>query len=369
MPVVAVGAIAAVIAALMALLLLYGSAALTKMVANLIPNWHIPGLGNIRGFALGAANAALHTIAGWLDSAVGLAAHWILAPWHILNQLFAKVIAAEHALYHAILAVRHLAGVLYARATALAYRLARDAQGFARALFAAAELAARALFAQAMATITRLINDVIGLVHAVLATAQAYALGLFNSAAALVFRLVTDVERFASALFAQAIAHAEARFAQAIAHAEAVARSAAAAAIGILTTDIAHAVHIPWVQITDEVKALEGVIATDLPDLGALVRAIPRAVPLDIATTLAGVLAIDRVAIKYLEECGIPNCKNLGGLGKDLLKLLELVGGAGLLAYLAAMVHDPGGTADETDRVLSGLVQDTVTGFRDLIGV
>lgn len=369
MPVVAVGAVAAVVAALMALLLLYGSAALARMVANLIPNWHLPGLGNIRSFVLGAANAALHTVAGWLDAAVGNAANWVLAPWHILNALIAKVASVGHSIYHAILAARLLAHTIYTALLHFVGARIATVEHLAYYLYAAAIALTHSVYATLLHFVGQRIASVVHYAEFLYAAAKAYAAGVYSTLLHFVGERVSALEHYAQVLTREAIAYADLRFTQAIHYAEAIAKTTATAAIGVLTTDIAHAIHIPWIDIRDEVAVLEGVIATDLPDVGALVRAIPKAVPLDIAATMTGVLAIDRMMLKYLQECGIPNCKNLGGLGKDLLKLLELVGGAGLLAYLAAMVHDPVGTADETDRVLSGLVEGTVTTFRDLIGV
>jgi len=368
MPVVAVGAVAVVIAALMALLLLYGSAALAKMVANLIPSWHIPGLGNIRSFVLGAANAALRTVAGWLDAAVSPVAHWILAPWHVMNNLYAKLISLGHSLYHAILAARALIHTVYSSLLHFIGTTALTLEHYALSLYHRAISYAHGVYSTLLHFIGERIAAVLAVADSLYHLALSYAAGVYSTLLHFISERVGALEHYAQALTAEALAYADLRFHQAEAYAKGIAETTVTAALGILTTDIAHAIHIPWIDIRDEVAVLEGVIATDLPDIGALVRAIPRAIPADIAATMAGVLAIDRVMIKYLEECGIPNCKNLGALGKDLLKLLELVGGAGLLAYIAAMVHSPVQTADETDRILSGLVQDTVGAFRDLIG-
>jgi len=139
--------------------------------------------------------------------------------------------------------------------------------------------------------------------------------------------------------------------------AAAYANAAAAGAVGALVTDVTTAVHGEWIAITDEVKALEGVIATDLPDIGALVRAIPRAVPIDIAAAITGTMAIDRVLLRYLEKCGIPNCKNLGGFGNLLKDLINVAEGAALLGLLAQAVRDPEGTAAELDSVIGGTVR------------
>lgn len=368
MPVVAVGAVAAVIAALMALLLLYGAAALAKMVANLVPNWHIPGLGNIRSAVLGAANSALRTVAGWLDSAVGNVAHWILAPWHIMNAIYAKLISVGHSIYHAILAARLLAHTIY---KALLHFIAVEfatAIHLARYLYAQAIAFAHAVESTLLHFIAARVDSLIHLIDVLHAAAIAYAASIYSTLLHFVGERVSSLENLIGVSVAGALAEAHALYEQALAYARAIAHTTATAVVGALVTDVTNAVHADWVKITDEVAALEGVIATDLPDIGALVRAIPRAIPTDLAEVITGALAIEIPMIRFLRECGVPNCKNLGGFGKALQDLFGLAEGVALIGLIEAMVHDPQGTANETVTVLDGALHDTVNTFRDLIG-
>ena len=139
--------------------------------------------------------------------------------------------------------------------------------------------------------------------------------------------------------------------------------------VGIFSTDLGKVAAAEWVKITDDVAALEGVIATDLPDIAALARAIPRAIPRELADVIAGGLAIDALAIRYLRECGIPNCKNLHGFGKDLQGLFKLAEGAAFLGFLAYIITDPDGATRETEQVAGAILSDTIDGVRHLIGV
>ena len=303
MPVVALPAVGLVLAALMAVLLLYGAQQITRFIGHLIPDWHLPGLGSIRGAVLSGVNAALSATVAVFEAASAPVANFLLLPYHLASNLIGMALNVFAAGYNAMLR-------LLAHANHL-YNLARAAANAGEA--------------------------------AVLHEAQ----HLYNLA----------------------VARIEARFAQGLKYADAVALSTATAAVGALTTDVGKVAHAEWVAITDDVKALEGVIASDLPDIGALVRAIPRAVPLDIAGTIGGTLALERVLTRYLIDCGIPNCRNLGGLGRELADLLKLVEGAGFLAFLVAMVTDPDGTSREVNDVVAPIVVDTVNGARHLIGL
>src|SRR6266702_2344491 len=289
MPVVAVGAIGAVIAALLALLILYGIRALAQVVGHLVPDWSFPGLGNIRSHIVGAAQAALRGTAAWLDAAAGAAAGWVLAPWHVIRVFMDKVASLANSTYWMGSRLLHFAEHVYnvAQAEVVA------------ALSAATHLA------------QHVYNLAVAYAAAKVLTAIHFAEHVYN---------VTHAE------IAESLAAAKH-------YAGAIALSTATAVVGIFSTDLGKVAAAEWVKITDDVAALEGVIATDLPDIAALARAIPRAIPRELADVIAGGLAVDALAIRYLRECGIPNCKNLHGFGKDLQGLFKLAEGAAFLGF------------------------------------
>src|SRR6266576_3049928 len=70
MPILALAPIILVVAALMALLILYGAQAFGRAVAGILPNWHIPFLGNLRDVAMAGISIAISTIRGWLSSTI-----------------------------------------------------------------------------------------------------------------------------------------------------------------------------------------------------------------------------------------------------------------------------------------------------------
>src|SRR6266702_1706265 len=325
MPVVAVGAIGAVIAALLALLILYGIRALAQVVGHLVPDWSFPGLGNIRSHIVGAAQAALRGTAAWLDAAAGAAAGWVLAPWHVIRVFMDKVASLANSTYLMGSRLLHLVQHVYNLARAYATAKFTEAVHFAEHVYNVVRAYATAKFAEAVHFAEHVYNVVHAEVAESLAAAKHYA--------------------------------------------GAIALSTATAVVGIFSTDLGKVAAAEWVKITDDVAALEGVIATDLPDIGALARAIPRAIPRELADVIAGGLAVDALAIRYLRECGIPNCKNLHGFGKDLQRLFGLAEGAAFLGFLAYIITDPDGATRETEQVAGAILSDTIDGVRHLIGV
>src|SRR6266702_4513401 len=259
MPVVAVGAIGAVIAALLALLILYGIRALAQVVGHLVPDWSFPGLGNIRSHIVGAAQAALRGTAAWLDAAAGAAAGWVLAPWHVIRVFMDKVASLANSTYWMGSRLLHLVQHVYNLARAYAVAKFTEAVHFAEHVY----------------------NLAVAYAAAKVLTAIHFAEHVYN---------VTHAE------IAESLAAAKH-------YAGAIALSTATAVVGIFSTDLGKVAAAEWVKITDEVAALEGVIATDLPDIAALARAIPRAIPRELADVIAGGLAVDALAIRYLREC------------------------------------------------------------------
>jgi hypothetical protein len=347
MPIVAVGAIGAVIAALLALLVLYGINALARVVGNLAPDWSIPGLGNIRSHIIGAAQAALRGTAHFLDAAAGAAAGWVLAPWHVIRVFMDKLVAAGTATWHMGVRLQHFAEHVYNVARAYAAAKFTESIHFAEHVYNVARAYTVAKFTES--------------IH--------FAEHVYNAAIAYAAAKALAVTHFAQHVYN--VAHAEIANALAIAkhYADAIALSTATAVVGIFSTDLGKVAAAEWVKITDEIAALEGVLATDLPDIGALARAIPRAIPRELADVIAGGLAVDALAIRYLRECGIPNCRNLGGFGRLLQDLIGVVETGAILVLIEEAARHPEATARTMNELVGGPVRDAAHAVRELVGV
>lgn len=391
MPLLGLAALGPVFVGLMALLLIAGAVLLARLISHMLPDVSIPVLGNLRRIVAGAAGAALNAVMGWLDSAVGPVVNFLLLPYHLTSHLVAKVIALGQTIYNGLGALLHFAQHLYNLAVrwaearyhqaiswadhvynlAVAYAAARyrAAISWADHIYNLAVAYAAARAAQAISWADHVYNLAVGYAADLYRRAISWADHIFNLAVAYAAARAAQVELYAHALFTRAEVDLAHGVAAAERYALGVAESAAAHAAQVITTDVVHPVAATWGAVVDDVKALEQILATDLPDVGSLVRAIPRAVPADITAALAGVAAIDAVMVRYLRECGAPSCKSLSGLVKDLPRLFALAEGAGFLAFLAAMIADPDATSREVNDVVAPIVVDTVNGARHLIGL
>lgn len=391
MVVVALPALALIVVALLALLLLYSADKLGKFISSLMPDISFGWVGSLRGWVDGAISSAYNTVAGWVSASVGPIEKFFLIPYHIMSELYLKVIhtyesvynnlvlayryaehiynlAAQFALnyvHQAIAYTQHVYNLAVGEAESLATRAEHSAEGYALHLYDAAKAdildvahEAEALYAQAVQTAQSLAVQAESL-------AQSLAAGVASTALA----EVQAVQHLAQSLYADALDYADKLGAGVLSDAE----HYAAGAIGAAVTDIDHAVTGAvqgiWDGISTGVSDLEGALGVDLPDVGALVRAIPRAVPADIAAAIAGAYAMSAVAVRFMAECGVPNCKNLSKIGRELQALFSLVEGASFLAFIVGMVKDPQTTAQETVSLLSVIVKDELAAFRNLVGI
>ncbi len=134
----------------------------------------------------------------------------------------------------------------------------------------------------------------------------------------------------------------------------------------LLTTGISVPLSQIWDRVAQPAQALQGSITAEYPDIASLNPAIPSTVPLDLASALAGIAAITVPLTEFVNECGMPMCKNLSQYGKDLSELETVVGSGLLLAFVVAAATDPQGISkvfnDTVSPVLQG-VGDAVKGM------
>jgi hypothetical protein len=364
----------------MAALIIWGALQIGKFIANIIPSWHIPFLGNLRDVAMAGINIALHAVQGWLSSAVAplgkVFAYPVIALGNMINVIKSTFDSVWSNLY-AVLHV-HLPYVLQV-AKNFAYREYVNSITYAHSLYVTAVHTAERWVHAAEATAYRNFVFSITYAHNLYVTAVQTAERWVHAAEATAYRnfvssityahdlytiAVHDAERWVNAARAEAIhgiARAEATAAAGITAARAYALTVAGIArrdaITAVNTTVAVTDAAVWPKLRDEVAALEGVIATDLPALGSLVKAIPRAVPRDLAESIAASAAVDIAITRFLRDCGVPNCKGIGGLARELPKLLEVVEGAAFLGFIAAMIEAPEATARETTDILDPVMR------------
>lgn len=387
----AIPGIAAALAAILALIILWGTGTFAKAVAGLIPK-SVPIIGKLHDLILAIGAVAMAALQWVMADIIGPAFAFIIKPVLAIVQLIESIeqlgrTAAQSWLW---LLNSALPAIIHKLET-YALRLVKAARAYALALYRKAESYAAALVKAARAYALSLYHTAIKYAAHLYALARTYAHDLVKIETAarvlaieaartyahtLVVAVESDIaltrkalENEIKAITSVSLPDIEHAIAVGVQQAEDYANTAATAAVGVLTTDVTSTVAVTVDGIIDDVGKLAGVIGTDLPDIGALVDDIPLALPVTIAGVSALSLTLSRVAIKYMERCGVPNCRNLSKIGRDLQDLFGAIEGAGFLALVSYMVADPNGAAGEAVDVLGGTVNELGDAARHLIGV
>lgn len=390
MPIVVPG-IALAAGAILALIILWATGTFAKAVAGLIP---------AHGFVVGK----LHNLVLAIGAVATAALQWIMAD--IIGPAFAFIAKPVFAIVQFIEAVQQLGRTMahswlwllnsalpsiisklerfaISKVTALkTYVLGRikDLEKYVLSRIAAARTYALALYHKAVHDLTHLVSLARAYAHglwhaeqvarvAAVAAARVYAHDLYNVAHKEIGLATKTLENEIKAITSVSLPDIDKAIAVSLGQAEDFATAAVSTALGVLATDVESAVAAVFDGLIIDVGALQDVIATDLPDIRALVDAIPTSLPVSIAGDLALSIAVSRVAIRYMEKCGIPNCRNLSKVGRDLQQLFGAIEGAGFLALIGYMVSDPDGAAHEAADVLGGIAGGLVDAARELIGV
>lgn len=393
MPALAAVPVLAILAiAVLAILLLLAWEQFANAVSQLVPSWHLPGLGNLRGWITGHIADAYHGVAGYLDKYVAPLVHFISSPFVVITALVNELGALDHSLYSftarvVTITVPRAVAVLRGEARALENRVRSYALSLQRAAMAYALTEARAVESEAHAWVLQARADAVRLVDA----AEAYARAGDLAVAAEALHLVGDARTFAAQLYQQGLAFARAEVAaaesaagalfrqaesdlvltlrKAESYADAAAQAAASAALaglaGVLVTDLDQLWPAVPAVIDDVIDVAAGAFTDVVDDLRGLSRDLPAGLPAAIALSLGIAVPLLRLA----KDCTIPNCRNLSQFGREIQDLFSLVEDGALLALLTAAATDPEGAADEVQNTLAGGMTTLANGFADLIGV
>lgn len=153
--------------------------------------------------------------------------------------------------------------------------------------------------------------------------------------------------------------------------AETASTAALDAAIGGLVTDLdswgREAVDRAWPDAERSLEALRKALGSAWPDLHKILPALGGLGAAGLLGALIRSLAGVNAVTTVMSECVIPNCDNLGQLGKDLSQLASALSAAAMLAWLVFMAADPVAAAGDTVRVASPLADAVFTPLVDLI--
>jgi hypothetical protein len=338
------GALGVVLLLLLAVVAAQSLARLLAAVFSVLP---VIGQ-SISDHIIGPIEGALGAASGWLLARAGDLVGLIWTPVTWVAALFGKIgaaiwdgaVTAERIVTVTIPAalntVRAFSQQLYAQAVGYVDQRVGAVIGWAQQLVAQATAIAQQLYHAATGYALDLYHAAIGAVQATEHAVSAYALQLYHLAVGYAQSAVGAVTAWVQHLHAQLAGWVTARF----------------------------TVSEAWVQ--QEVGALEHDVR------GAYDAATHYAQQAAMAAeaTALGAVAVEAVRLtRYLEECGNNLCTGLNPLSTALQQLETLLEGGLLFAFVAEAAAHPRQVADDVHAVLSPVVAEAVSLFRDAAGV
>lgn len=206
------------------------------------------------------------------------------------------------------------------------------------------------------------------------ARAASYALGLYQAGAADLTAVTSALRADLTADYAQLEARVNALYASALgasASAEAQAINVARGLVGTTVTDLDTAadaaVQIAWPDWAGDIGALRQTLGADFPWLSDLTGALAGAGAAGIMGLLIRAIASAHAVTDLANDCTIPNCRNLSGLGNDLANLAAMIGTGAMWAWVAFGITDPNGWAQDTWDVLGAPGYGAVNALVELV--
>ena len=389
---IAIPGLAAVAAALVALLIIFALVSFMQAMAHIVPvDWPIIGH-TLRNMFLAVA-------------AVGsAAAQWLMCDIirPIINIVMNPIVNFIKMLDSLEHFARSMAGSWGWLLDVQLPRLLAVAEGYAAHLVGAARTYALALVHNLAAAIVRDITAVrayaAGLVHHWVLELE-HAIGLARAyALALVHHYVLALEHDIAAVESHVIAYARAgdqALGRTIHAVEGEVATITATTVKLISSGVANAIKVSEAYTAAEVSRaihlvdvdavakaatvfdgaivdvghLIDTIGTDLPDIGASLRSIATDVPGDLAAALTMTGALSIPMLRFMRECGVPNCRNLSQFGRELRDLLGALEDGALIAFLAMLCTDPQAATRFVVDDIGGIIDGAVGAARDLMGV
>jgi len=299
--------------------------------------------------------------------------HYAVASWQWLQTLFTQTIpdaenrvlnyaltkfdAAEADAAHLFSVAERYTVTEVQAAEKLAANLFAEAENYAGKAVAAAETA---LAADIRAVQQAAAANLTAAERALTSTISSVASAADKDLASLAAQTNTDVGRLAGDIVSE------------VTKAESIAAANLAAVQAGIYTDLEQwgdqAVSHVWPEADQDIAALKQTLGADFPWLNDLLGALGGLGSAGIAGALIRAIAGAEVVTNLAEQCIIPNCRNLSGLGQDLAELLQAASVAAMVAWLAFCVTDPAGAATDIQDVLLNPLRDVVTGASHLFG-
>jgi hypothetical protein len=380
----------AVVALIIALLILFAFKSFAHAVASLVPNWHILGFGRIRDWIVSAINDAYNAVALALDAQlylierVGAACwHWMEAVARVPGDVFAEVHATL--LWLVETEIPKLIGIA---SRALSAALSR-VESYAKAGLAAVERDIDIVKAGLHGLIVAAVAGVLAPALARIATLE----GIVGKGGANILKDVKTAETVAEGVAAAGLADASKALAAGYMAADGVLRAGIADVSSALQSSIAQVENDISTVETTVVTTVGGILSTDIEHvIGPIADAVNGAVAgavtaadgaftditdwlgeidltkvVDVAGVAATAAATTAALARYLEDCGMPNCRNLSKYGRDLQALLGLAGDVSFLGLLVEIATNPSGAAHDIEDTIGTIVGDTVSTAKTML--
>lgn len=392
MPVLVLPAAAGLVLAAVALLILLAWPLLGRTVARIVPDWHIPLLGNLQSAALALVVTAGKAMAHRAEQAVSPIAKVMLYPVHAVGLLFGATVGAVRAIHATETWVVHSLIPHYYRAAlhritannAAIYRrishvhVAVDAYVHYAILHDAA--LAKADAARALATawtrmdaishrIARVHRQVDAYVHYAITHDAALARHNLALVRAWADQRMDTLSQRITANRAAANAYIHYVYTHAIAHADAAAAAAKTAAVAQLDTNTVTHLAPTWDDVRAGVDGLSDTLAGDFADVARDLAAIPRALPQTVPVSIASVAALAVPLLRLAEDCTVPNCRNLSSFGRDLAAMTEAIEVGSMFPWLIELITDPESGAAGVISDLQEPMDTIVADIRTMAGV
>lgn len=389
MPIV-LAALPTVAIGIMALLLIFGVVLLIDLLLRSIDLSKVPGfLGDILKLIASGLHTAVNAVVGFLASvahgalsiftapATGFAAFvnmsalgfarlgsWV--KWLVRTEvpnlwtgLFSSIASAVNNLVG-------LANRLYAQAIAWTNAVQSYLERLISSVASSVTAYALSLYRAAMASLS------LGLANAV-----AYALGLHQLSLAQLAATAANLANYALALRNQAVDYAtqmgQWAVATAIGASEDWAKKYADQLIDLYNRAIgltaAGAMAPTWPVALDAIDSISLALPESIAATLARIGAIPRAIPRELALDVAAIAAVGAVAIDWVARCGVGLCRNAKGFGDDLAALEDAALLAAVFDLAFEAVTNPRGAAqaihDDMVEPLSAISRE----FTRLVGI
>lgn len=262
-----------------------------------------------------------------------------------------------------------------------AARLTFDSEiAIVRSDLAAADRAITTAEASVAAYATRLFNEAVADVRAAIVTAEAFAatevVQLDHALSAELANLRAEVaadlataEQLAAGLFRTV----QSDLARDFAAAEQLAFSQVQALQRGIYTDLEtwgdKAVDLVWPDSLPDLQALRDTLGADFPWLNDLLGALAGLGAAGLLGALIRALAGTKALTRLANDCIVPTCRNLSGLGNDLSQLAGLFSTGVIFAWLAEGATNPQAWAADTAAILGPLGNATIGTAKSVLGV